>query len=376
MSDEVDPRLEIGILGGGQLGRMLALAGYRLGFATTVLDPKVRVSASKVCNHIQAEFDDPAAVAELAERADVVTYEFENVPVETLRQIEGSVPIHPTPHALEVTSDRRREKEFFETIDVDTAAWRAVDSADDLHGAADELGLPLVVKSRRFGYDGKGQVRIDRRDQIEDAWSSLGERPAIAEELVEFDRELSVLGVRSRGDSVRTYPLVENIHREGILVESRAPAPGASPELVDRAQSACRRLLRELDYVGTLALELFETGDRLLANEFAPRVHNSGHWSIEGAATSQFENHVRAVAALPLGSTEALGESRMLNIIGRWPERRRALEIDGLRLHDYEKEARPGRKIGHVTVRGDSLERADALADRVRPLVADRRDLG
>ena len=373
---EPEARLHIGILGGGQLGRMLAVAGYPLGVSFSVLDPTPRASASKVCRHIQAKYDDPNALDELVHRCDVVTYEFENVPADSLDRVADQRPVVPGMRPLEVSGDRLVEKEFFAGLGLDTAEICEVDSAEDLRDAADELGLPLVVKTRQMGYDGKGQAWVEHWSQIGEAWEAVGERPSIAEAVVDYERELSVLGVRARDGTTRIYPIVENIHRDGILVESRAPATFDDPERAKTARGYVRALLEELDYVGLLALELFDTGDRLLANEFAPRVHNSGHWTIEGTETSQFENHIRAVAGFPLGSTEAVGHTRMLNIIGGHPDRGELLDQPAIHLHDYEKEPRPGRKIGHLTIRAETPELAKRRADEVRGLVEASRDLG
>ncbi|MFB6351941.1 MAG: 5-(carboxyamino)imidazole ribonucleotide synthase [Bradymonadaceae bacterium] len=372
---EPSPRLDIGILGGGQLGRMLALSGYPLGYAFHVLDPKDRVSASKVCHHIQADYDDPEALDELRDVADVITYEFENVPEAALERVDER-PIFPPKRALEVSDDRLVEKKFFHDLDIGTVDIHPVASEEDLADAVDKLGLPLVLKTRTMGYDGKGQARVEQRAQVSDAWEAVGEVPSIAEGFADFDRELSVLGVRARDGTKRIYPVVENIHHEGILVESRAPATFDAASTCDEARSYSRRLLDELDYVGTLALELFDTGDELLANEMAPRVHNSGHWTIEGAETSQFENHVRAVAGVPLSGTDAVGHTRMINVIGEHPDRQPLLDQPGAHVHDYEKSPRPGRKIGHVTVRADTAEQADGYADQIRPVIEAARDLG
>ena len=376
MTGEVDSRGRIGILGGGQLGRMLALSGYPLGLAFAVLDPKERVSASKVCGHIEADYDDPEALDELAEWADVVTYEFENVPEEALERVAGEVPVFPPRGALEMSDDRRTEKRFFRNLGIETTDTLAVDSLEELEQAVEEIGLPVVLKTRTGGYDGKGQAVIEHRPQLRDAWESVGERPSIAEAMVDFDRELSVIGTRGRDGATRIYPVVENHHEDQILVESRAPAQFAERERAKTARSYCRRILEELDYVGTLALELFDTGEALLANEMAPRVHNSGHWTIEGTTTSQFENHVRAVAGLPLGSTRAVGHTRMHNIIGAHPDRRSLLELGDVHLHDYEKSERPGRKIGHTTVNAEDPDTADRLSDELRSVVTSTRDLG
>jgi len=354
---------------------MLALAGYPLGFAFRVLDPKERVSASKVCDHLHADYDDADALDALRERADVVTYEFENVPETALDRVD-SRPVYPPKRALEVSDDRLVEKEFFHDLGIPTVDIHPVERLEDLEAAADTPGLPMVLKSRRMGYDGKGQALIRNRTQLTDAWTQIGEVPSIAEGFVDYERELSVLGSRARDGTKRIYPIVENIHREGILVESRAPAAIASTSTRDEARGYCRRLLDELDYVGTLALELFDTGTELLANEMAPRVHNSGHWTIEGAQTSQFENHVRAIAGVPLGETAAVGHTRMINVIGQHPDREKLLELPGAHIHDYEKSPRPGRKIGHVTVHAETAEQADDHAEQARHLVESTRDLG
>ena len=375
MSGEVAPHTRIGILGGGQLGRMLALEGYPLGLAFHVLDPKDDVSASKVCHHVHAAYDDLEAIDTLRSRVDRITYEFENVPADSLERIEGR-PVHPPKRALEVSGDRLAEKKLFRRLEIETAPTSQIDSASDLADACDELGLPLFVKSRTLGYDGKGQAFLEEADQAEAAWRQIGEQPAIAETLVDFDRELSVIGTRAPDGTKRIYPLVHNIHHEGILVESRAPASNVERATLTTARDYFRRLLEELDYVGTLALELFQTDSGLIGNEFAPRVHNSGHWTIEGTETSQFENHVRAVADLPLGSTDAVGHTRMLNVIGQWPDRHELLTHPDVHLHDYEKSPRPGRKIGHVTLHADTAPEADDLADEVRDLVEEARELG
>jgi 5-(carboxyamino)imidazole ribonucleotide synthase len=355
---------------------MLALDGYRLGLAFRVLDPKPRVSASKVCAQITAGYDDRAALAELADWSDLVTYEFENVPTESVEEIREETPVSPHPRALEHTSDRLREKRLFRDLGIPTTEFEPVESPEELAAVAREMGRPLVVKSRRMGYDGKGQARIEPGDDPEDVWRDVGASPSIAEAKVDFDRELSIVGVRAHDGSIRTYPLVENIHRDGILVSTLAPAPDRSENDQQRAETACRELLEELDYVGTLALELFDTGDELLANEYAPRVHNSGHWSIEGARTSQFANHVRAVAGYSLGETGAVGHTRMVNVIGNWPDRSDLLEGPCVDIHDYEKQPRPGRKIGHTTVHAEEPSEADRLADRLRDIVKLQRDLG
>jgi 5-(carboxyamino)imidazole ribonucleotide synthase len=304
---------------------MLGLAGLPLGLRFRFLDPSADAPAAEVGELVVGKFDDPAALARLAVGADVVTYEFENVSVASAVAL-GALP---PPRALELGQDRLVEKELFRRLGIATARF----------GSLAETGLPALVKSRRLGYDGKGQRRVT-------ADEALGEHE-LAEELIPFDRELSIIAVRSGDGETRFWPLSDNVHRDGILRASRAPAPGA-PQ--GEAEELAGRLLDELGYVGVLALELFEVEGRLLANEFAPRVHNTGHWTIDGAATSQFENHLRAILDLPLGSTEALSDTVMLNLVGGVPPIEQLLALPGAHLHLYGKEPRHGRKLGHLTL--------------------------
>ena len=361
--------MKVGIIGGGQLGRMLALAGYPLGLEFRVLEPKPAACAGDVAEHVQGDYDDPAALDAFADGIDVVTYEFENVPRASADRLAARLPVYPPPAALDVAQDRLDEKTFFREHGIPTAPFRRVDDRDGLEAALDELGAPAVLKTRRFGYDGKGQVVLEARDDADAAWEELGGRPLILEGFVPFRRELSILSVRGTDGELVTYPLVENGHDEGILVRSRAPAPDVGPDLAATARDYARRVTEALGYVGVLAIELFEHEGRLLANEMAPRVHNSGHWSIEGAETSQFENHVRAVAGLPLGTTELVGTSIMLNLIGRVPPIEEMLAVEGAHVHLYAKAPRPGRKLGHVTVRALDEERALERADRLSDLL-------
>ena len=365
--------MHLGILGGGQLGRMLALAGHPLGIRCTVLDPSFDPSAAPVAGHVRGEFDsDFLALYELARRVDVVTFEFENVPVETARWLAERVPVYPPPRALEVSQERLAEKTFFRELGIPTPPFAAVESREEYDAAIREIGLPAVLKTRRFGYDGKGQAVLRTPADVETAWQKLGGRPLILEGFVPFDRELSLIAVRGREGQVACYPLIENEHRDGILHRSLAPAENTGEELTERAQEYAARVLTALDYVGVLTIEWFQDGPRLLANEMAPRVHNSGHWTIEGADTSQFENHVRAVCGLPLGNPNAVGASAMYNFIGSVPPVIDVLTHPRAHLHDYGKPARPGRKVGHVTVRADS---SDELSERLSTLDAafDRR---
>jgi 5-(carboxyamino)imidazole ribonucleotide synthase len=359
----------VGILGAGQLGRMLALAGYPLGFRFRFLDPAPGSPAGQLAEQIVADYDDQQAIEDFAHGLDVITYEFENVPVAAVRALASRVPVYPPPQALEVAQDRVVEKNFFRGLDIPTPAFAAVESRDSLANAVAEIGLPAVLKTRRFGYDGKGQFVLREPADVERGWKALGGVPLILEGFVPFTRELSILAVRSIGGETAFYPLVENQHRNGILHISRAPAPDLSAPLQAQAEAYATRMLQRLSYVGVLAIELFQVGDQLLANECAPRVHNSGHWTIEGAETSQFANHLRAITGLPLGSPAPLGHAAMLNLIGTLPEPAKVLSVPGAHLHLYGKTSRPGRKLGHVTLRGDPAVVEERLT-QLREIVA------
>ncbi len=333
---------------------MIALAGYPLDIRSTVLEPGTGSSAGQVCEHIAGEFDDLQALYKLAQASDVVTFEFENVPVESARWLAERVPVFPPARALEVSQERLAEKQFFQSLGIPTPPFAAIEDEADFHRAVAEIGLPAVLKTRRFGYDGKGQAVIRTPDEANAAWQKLGGRPLILEGFVKFDRELSLVAVRGRDGQIVTYPLIENVHIDGILHRSIAPAPDLGEELTERAAEFAARVLTELNYVGVLTIEWFQDGPRLLANEMAPRVHNSGHWTIEGALTSQFENHVRAVCGLPLGRADAVGFSAMYNFIGDSLPTAAVLANPDAHLHLYGKSARPGRKVGHVTLRANS----------------------
>ena len=357
--------MRIGIIGAGQLGQMLGFAARELGVECRFLDPSDAPPAAVCGEVIRKPFDDAEALAELAETCDVVTYEFENVPVEALHEIEDKVPVYPPADALRYSQDRLEEKRVFDRLDIPLPGYRTIDSRDDMVDAVDALGLPCVVKTRRFGYDGKGQFVIRQRADIDDAWAALGGQPLIAEQWVPFDFELSCIGARNVDGDIVIYPLARNVHVGGILHTSRSPVE--APGLAERAETYVRRLLAHLDYVGVLALELFVCGDDLMANEFAPRVHNSGHWSIEGSATSQFENHLRAVMNRPLGATTSRGHAGMINLIGEIPAVARKLD-DGV-LHDYGKSPRPGRKLGHITVTAETADVRDRLVEQISQTV-------
>lgn len=359
--------MTIGILGGGQLGYMLALAGYPLDFHFRFLDPSPQTPVGRIAPRVTAEYTDYEALDKFAHGLALVTYEFENVPVEAARHLAKHVPVFPPPQALEAAQDRLNEKALFQKLGIPTTEFAAVNSTAELDRAIGKLGLPGVLKTRRLGYDGKGQWVLRSQADVAELKEEFPAAPLILENFVNFSRELSILAVRGRGGETAFYPLVENHHRGGILRLSLAPAPQLSDSLQREAENAARQILEALDYVGVLAVELFECGGRLLANEMAPRVHNSGHWSIEGAVASQFENHLRAVAGLPLGETRALGYCAMLNLIGEVPEPQELLAVSDAHLHLYGKSLRPGRKVGHVTVRaGSALE----LSVRLKQLPA------
>jgi 5-(carboxyamino)imidazole ribonucleotide synthase len=315
-------------------------------------------------------YDDPEALGRLAAGADVVTYEFENVPADAARRLEQLAPVFPPPRSLEVAQDRLKEKELFAEVGLAAAPFAAVDSEEEVLRALEVTGLPAVLKTRRLGYDGKGQAPIREPGEVPAAWATLGGVPSIVEAFVHYERELSIVAVRGGDGATAFYPLVENVHRDGILRLSRAPASvGAEMQL--EAQHRATRVLERLGHVGVLAIELFETEAGLLGNEIAPRVHNSGHWTIEGAETSQFENHLRAVAGLPLGPTTPIGHTAMVNLIGAVPDAAAVLAIPGAHLHLYGKEPRPGRKLGHVTVRAPARGGVLELILKVEALTSD-----
>jgi 5-(carboxyamino)imidazole ribonucleotide synthase len=345
--------VKIGILGGGQLARMLALAGYPLGQEFVVLDPNEDACGGQVSELIVAAFDDEAGLTELAERCDLVTLDFENVPVSTVRLLSPLVPVLPGEAALEAAQDRVGEKTFFTKLGIPCAPFAQIDTYQDLECEINTIGYPAILKTRRMGYDGKGQVIIRDRSGADAAWAQLGEHPAVLEGFVEFKRELSIIAVRSTRNETAFYPLTENKHKDGILITSFAPAIAVSVE--EQARTYALKVMEALDYVGVLAIEFFEVGDQLVANEFAPRVHNSGHWTIDGAVTSQFENHLRAIMGWPLGSTRATGNSAMMNWIGVMPDPSTALSYPEAHWHDYGKNPRPGRKVGHVTINAPDI---------------------
>ncbi|MEW6692925.1 MAG: 5-(carboxyamino)imidazole ribonucleotide synthase [Pseudomonadota bacterium] len=358
MSHPSAPR--IGIIGGGQLGRMLALAGIPLGLEFVFLDPSPEACARLVGEQIVADYDELMALERLVNDTDVITLEFENIPVAAARFVQERGLLFPGPRALEVAQDRVNEKTLFGELGIPTPPWRAVDSLEGLRAAVAEIGLPAVLKTRRLGYDGKGQAVLREPADIETAWAALGSAPLILEGFIAFRREVSIIAVRSRTGELAFYPLSENTHERGILKLSLSRA---GDPMQAEAEAHARKVLETLDYVGTMGFEFFVTDSGLIANEIAPRVHNTGHWTIEGAATSQFENHLRAILGLPLGSTALRGAAAMLNFIGELPPIGHALTLADVHFHAYGKEPRPGRKVGHATlVARDEAERDARLA--------------
>lgn len=369
----------VGVLGGGQLARMLALAGYPLGLKFRTLDPDSAAPAGAVSELVVGAYDDPSALERFVRGVDVVTYEFENVPAKTAAWLKPRVPVFPDAQALATAQDRIAEKTCFSTLGIAVPPFASVESMPELLNAAERIGLPAVLKTRRLGYDGKGQAVVRTPAALEPAFLALGGGRApnadlILEGFVPFVRELSMVCVRSRSGEVAVYPPIENVHRQGILARSTAPAV-VTQATAKALEDAARRVLEHLQYVGVLAIEFFDLGPatdagtsvgqpRILANEMAPRVHNSGHWTIEGADTSQFENHMRAVCGLPLGSCAPRGQSIMLNVIGDDPDMAELLRLPGVHVHMYGKSPRPGRKLGHVTITHDVLSVAQSLADQ------------
>jgi 5-(carboxyamino)imidazole ribonucleotide synthase len=343
---------------------MLALAGYPLGIDCTLLDTSADAPGAQVAAAVLGELDDPAALASLAERVDVVTLEIENVSVAALATLEGRRAVYPPPAAVAAAQDRLAEKTLFRSLGIPTAEFVTIDSEADAESAV-RLGWPVLLKTRRLGYDGRGQRLVRSSAELAAAWRELGGVPSIAEALVRFEREVSLVAVRGADGEQAFYPLAENVHRNGILARSLAPYRDAA--LQAQAEAWLTAIMGRLDYRGVLTVEFFHTAAGLVANEMAPRVHNSGHWTIEGAETSQFENHLRAVLGWPLGSTAMRGHAAMLNVIGELPPRDVVLRTAGAHLHDYGKTPRPGRKVGHCTLVDD--DRARLLA-RLAPLEA------
>ena len=354
----------VGILGAGQLGRMLALAGYPLGMRFRFLDPASNSPAGLLAEHWTCDFSDLSALERFANGLDLVTYEFENVPVHAARFLERFVPVYPPPAALEKAQDRFVEKSFFCELGIPTPMF----TTELQNGQTEKIGFPLLLKTRRMGYDGKGQAVARSETELKNELPNRSANELILEEFISFERELSIIGVRNKTGETKFYPLVENYHHEGILRVSLVIGQ-VSSSLQKKAEHYCRAVMAALDYVGVLAIEFFEKDGRLLANEMAPRVHNSGHWTIEGATTSQFENHLRAVAGFPLGSTQTLGACAMINLIGELPDVKSILKINGAHLQLYDKAPRPKRKIGHVTLVEKEMESLKRKLELVKELV-------
>jgi 5-(carboxyamino)imidazole ribonucleotide synthase len=342
--------MKIGIVGGGQLARMLIQAGTPLGMEFMFLCPNEQACAAPLCRRLCLPFDDKAALEKLSRWSDVATFEFENVPAHVIEALAEYTRVHPSATALATAQDRLKEKQAFDELDIPTPAYAPVDGADGLRRAVAKLGLPAVLKTRSEGYDGKGQAVLRDMADLLPAWKRLGGVPMILEALVPFRREFSLIAVRNAQGEIRYYPLSENRHREGILRLSMSRDGSPWQPL---AEEYTGRLLQQLDYVGALALELFQTDEGLLANEIAPRVHNTGHWTIEGSRSSQFENHLRAITGLPLGDTSLLRPAAMVNLIATLPSLNAVAQLPDAVTHIYGKAERPGRKLGHVTLTAD-----------------------
>lgn len=340
--------MRVGILGGGQLARMLALAAHPLGIETLCFALPGDTATSPVSAIIQSEHLDGDKLQTFIQQSDVITYENENIPADIADLIQARRSLFPSPQALKIAQDRLSEKKLFTELGINTAKFFNIPNREALSSALEQTGYPAILKTRRFGYDGKGQFLIRQAADAISAWQALGDQDLILEQFIPFQRELSLIAVRNRQQQINTYPLTENIHEQGILRLSIAPF--INTQLQQQAQQYSQRILEHLDYVGILAIEFFQAGGSLLANEMAPRVHNSGHWTLEGAHTSQFENHLRAICDLPLGDSTSKGHSAMFNCISSLPEKSEILAIPYTHFHDYHKQARPQRKLGHITL--------------------------
>lgn len=338
----------VGILGGGQLAKMLALAAAPMNIRTICIDADPNACAKTVTEVIHASFDDWEKLTAFAKSCDVITLENENIPLDTLTFLEDFAPVYPNATALKTTQDRLFEKELFSHLNIPTNEYKAIHSLNALQTELAKMTLPCVVKTRRFGYDGKGQFVIRSFGEAITAWEQLGASALILESFVDFQTEVSLIATRNTKGHIVYYPLTENYHHQGILRLSQAPF--LRPHLEKMAKEAMEKILLHFQYVGTLAIEFFVSHDQLLANEIAPRVHNSGHWTIEGATTSQFENHLRAVCSLSLGNAEAQGYSAMVNCIGTMPALDKIVAIPHAHYHAYGKAERDFRKVGHVTI--------------------------
>ncbi len=339
--------MNVGILGGGQLARMMAEVGSSLGLSFTFFCPDSHACAAPFGEHLYASYDDKSAQKRFANWADVATYEFENIPLSLVESLQQQIPLHPASSVLSVARDRLTEKLLFRTLGIPTAKFAPVDSLEQLINSMEDIGLPAILKKRTQGYDGKGQVLLRNASDLSTAWERIGRVPCIVESVVAFSREFSIIAARNQKGEIVFYPVSENHHRDGIL---RLSISRKDDPMQVRAEAKIRVIMDNLDYVGVMALELFQIEDQLFANELAPRVHNSGHWTIEATETSQFENHLRAICGFPLGKTSSAQISAMVNLIGRLPVESQIRNIGGASLHFYGKAERPGRKVGHVTL--------------------------
>jgi 5-(carboxyamino)imidazole ribonucleotide synthase len=363
--------MKIGVLGAGQLGRMMALAGYRLGLDLRFYTDGTHSSAGQVAPCVSAPFDDAARLEQFATGLDVLTYEFENVPVSAARRIAAITPrFLPPPSGLEIAQDRLTQKRFLASIGVPTPTFVPAEVREELDRGLVLTGYPAVLKTRRWGYDGRGQHMLREPADVAWAWEQTAGAPLLLEGFVNFEREVSLVAARGLTGETVFYPLTHNVHQDGILRLSLAPAARCTPSLQQMAEEYARRVLDALHYAGVLTIEFFERGGTLLANEMATRVHNSGHWTIDGAETSQFENHLRAICGFPLGSTSPRGVSAMVNFIGSVPDLPSLLEIPGLHVHLYGKSPRPGRKLGHATLCASSMESLRGPLDRLLELAS------
>lgn len=358
--------MKLGILGGGQLARMLAQSAYPLGIKTVCIDPSKDACAGEVTQLIHADYTDQTALTQFIQEVDCVTLETENIPLACVDYLERFVPVYPNKQALTITQDRLTEKSFSKSLGIDTAAFEAVKDERHLEEIIQQIGYPTILKIQRFGYDGKGQFIIRSRGDIAQAYQALSNNDLIVEKFVNFEFECSLICVRNQTGEMAFYPLVKNQHKDGVLRISEAPLN--QPKLQQAAQRIAAKILQTLKYVGVLTIEFFVNGEQLLVNEMAPRVHNSGHWTIEGAETSQFENHLRAVFNLPLGSTEAIGYSILFNCLGEMPSLRSCLSIPGAHYHSYSKQPRPMRKLGHITCVSQDISRYEQSKAKLEAL--------
>jgi len=364
--------MKLGILGGGQLARMMVLASARLECRPVVYTPPGDNCVDGLCPITQKAFEDEQALRDFILSCDRVTYEWENIPVSKLKRALEGVPerLFPRIETLEIMADRNSQKTFFKNHDLPTAPFCSIGKALELEQAVLSMGFPGILKTQREGYDGKGQKRVRNREDIIGAWEELGSVPLIFERFIDFQRELSLVACRSRAGEMRFYPLVENLHVNGILRRTLAPAPVLSQKLIETAQTYAFRIGELLDYVGVMALELFQCGNKLLINEMASRVHNTGHWTLDGAVTSQFENHLRAGLDLPLGDTQIRKPTAMLNLIGEIPALDFVKEqVPGLSIHLYGKKARPNRKLGHLNLTAESVQDLEKKLNQVQPIL-------